>query len=78
MHFAKTKFKTNLLLPRVVDPVIVQGAAASAGPPIDTIAMAQKLLNEQGELMFKTDQKCAVGAMQRLLEQMPFGRVETY
>ena len=69
------------LLPRVVVPVIVQGAAASAGPPMDTwetIAMAQKLLNEQGDLFFLTDQKCAVGAMQRLLEQTPFGRVEEY
>jgi len=28
--------------------------------------------------MFKTDQKCAVDAMQSMLQQTPFGRVEKY
>jgi hypothetical protein len=53
-------------------------AAASAGPRIAMAGRIEKLLNEQSDLRFLVDQKCAVDAMQSLLRQQPFGKVEAY
>ena len=53
-------------------------AAAPAGPHLAMAGIIQALLNEQIELRFLVEQKCAVDAMQSLRRQQPCGVVEEY
>jgi hypothetical protein len=53
-------------------------AAAPAGPHLAMAGTIQALLNEQIELRFLVEQKCAVDAMQSLRRQQPCGVVEEY